>query len=219
MTSNTPQNKDRKQSFVILITIICTIIATTAIMALVIKYYLFPSPLKPVTLNTKEKQKLSAKLERLNPGLRADIHTGNTLKPEPYTESKTDRKISFTEREINALLAHNTNLADKLAIDFSDNMISAKMLVPMDKDFPLIGGRIIRVNMGMTLEYKNAKPVAILRGISLMGVPLPNAWIGNLKNIDLIQEFGDQNGFWHSFSEGVQDVQVIDGSLKIELRE
>jgi hypothetical protein len=61
--------------------------------------------------------------------------------------------------------------------------------------------------------------VVILRGISVMGVPLPNAWLGGLKNIDLIQEFGSDPGFWRALAEGVASIQVRDGSLLVVLKE
>ena len=62
------------------------------------------------------------------------------------------------------------------------------------------------------------RPVVALEGISIMGVPIPNAWLGNLKNVDLVGEFGDQ-GFWKKFADGVDDIQVRDGELYIKLRE
>jgi len=37
--------------------------------------------------------------------------------------------------------------------------------------------------------------------------------------VDLISEFGDANGFWKAFADGVEDIQVEDGRLKITLRE
>jgi hypothetical protein len=52
-----------------------------------------------------------------------------------------------------------------------------------------------------------------------MGVPLPSAWMGGLKNIDLISEYGNQDGFWKGFAEGVEDIRVEEGQLKVKLRE
>ena len=61
--------------------------------------------------------------------------------------------------------------------------------------------------------------MVILRGLSVMGVPMPNAWLGGLKNIDLVQLFGTDPGFWRGFAEGVAAIQVRDGSLLIVLKE
>ena len=58
-----------------------------------------------------------------------------------------------------------------------------------------------------------------LRGVSLGGIPLPNAWLGNLKNINLVEEFGTEQGFWKLFADGVENLQVQEGQLRIQLRE
>ena len=93
------------------------------------------------------------------------------------------------------------------------------MLVPVDEDFPILGGRILKVRAGLELAYRNNKPVVILKGISLMGVAIPNAWLGGLKNIDLVAEYGADAGFWKSFAAGVNNISVSEGKLRIELKE
>ena len=59
----------------------------------------------------------------------------------------------------------------------------------------------------------------ILKGVSLMGIPIPNAWMGGIKNIDLIKEFGQEQGFHKAFANGVEDIKVEEGLLKITLKE
>jgi hypothetical protein len=61
--------------------------------------------------------------------------------------------------------------------------------------------------------------VVILKGVKLMGVPIPNAWLGGLKNIDLVREFGGDEGFWQLFADGVESIETQDGQLKITLKE
>ena len=63
------------------------------------------------------------------------------------------------------------------------------------------------------------KPVVILKGITIMGVPIPNAWLGGIKNIDLVKEFGTSKGFWKTFSDGIEDIKIEEGRLKIKLKE
>ena len=46
---------------------------------------------------------------------------------------------------------------------------------PADTDITVMGGRVLRVNAGLALAYRDDRPVVKLRGISIMGVPLPNA--------------------------------------------
>jgi hypothetical protein len=97
--------------------------------------------------------------------------------------------------------------------------VSAKILIPVDEDFPVMGGKFLRVKTGLTFSYQNGRPVLMLRGVSVMGVPLPNAWLGNMKNIDVVKESGGHSGFWKAFADGVNDVRVEDGLLTITLKE
>jgi hypothetical protein len=55
--------------------------------------------------------------------------------------------------------------------------------------------------------------------VSVWGVPIPNAWLGGLKNVDLVGEFGGQEGFWKSFADGIEYVQVTDGQVVVKLKE
>jgi len=210
---------------VILIMLVMMVV-TIGITVWVVKSYLFPSEFTPVTLNTKEESILDAKLQKLDsikPSRSLANSRGQTsdqpLKPEAYSEVGAKREIILSEKEVNALLAKNTDLARKLAIDLSDDLVSAKLLVPVDEDFPIMGGKILKVRAGVEIAYRNKKPIVVIKGVSIMGVPLPNAWIGGIKNIDLVQEFGDQEGFWKSFADGVDNINVKNGQLNIKLKE
>ena len=116
------------------------------------------------------------------------------------------------------MLAHNTDLANKLAIDLSDNLASAKLLVDLDPDMPVLGGKTLKVTAGIELHIGKGKPMAILKGVSVWGVPLPNAWLGNLKNIDLIKEFGNAGGFWQAVNDGVEELEITEGKLRVKLK-
>ena len=177
--------------------------------------YFFPKKFKPVELSRSESQALADKIDRLDPSSQPQ----KGLTPEKYTENAESRHITFSERELNALLAKNTDLAEKLAIDLSDNLASARIIIPLDPDLPILGGKTLKLNAGLELRYEDAKPVVMLRGISLWGAPLPNSWIGGIKNVDLVKEFGGESGFWKSFSEGIEYVRVEDGKLSLQLKE
>ncbi|MEN8108218.1 MAG: arginine N-succinyltransferase, partial [Pseudomonadota bacterium] len=212
--------------------VVITIVVTAALTFWVVRTYIFPSEFKPVELSAQEEQVLTDKLERLDrlqsPRTRgsakaarqrqaADAAEPEFLEPEAYTEAGADRSISLTERELNALLAKNTDLARKLAIDLSDNLMSAKLLIHVDEDFPILGGQIIKVRAGMELAYQDNRPIAILKGVSVMGVPIPNAWLGGMKNIDLVEYYGTESGFWKTFAEGVDNIRIKDGYLTMTL--
>ena len=109
-------------------------------------------------------------------------------------------------------------MARKLVIDLSEDLASAKLLVPLDPELPFLGGKTLKVTAGMELRYSDRKPVAILRGVSLWGVPIPNEWLGGIKNIDLVREFGNDHGFWNKLAAGIEHIQIEDGNLTIKLK-
>ncbi len=202
---------------IILITSIISIVGSI----LVLNYYIFPSRLEPVELSQREESTLNSKLKQFGlPTLPSQSAANSSaIEPEAYSEVGASREINFTEKELNAMLAKNTDLADKVAIDLVENLASAKIIIPLDPDFPILGGKTLKVNAGAELSYANGRPTVILKGVKVWGVPIPNAWLGNLKNVDLIKEFGGNEGFWKSFADGVENISVTEGQLKIKLKE
>ncbi len=226
--NNSTENRSKPRLGWLKITglLLLTIIVSVLITVWAMKSYLFTPEFTPVTLNAKEEQALEAKLEKLDvleiskKEVSESSHSENeTLKPEAYSEEGAKRDIDFTEKELNALLAKNTDLARKLAVDLADDLVSIKLLMPMDEDFPILGGKTLRLKAGAEFAYRDERPVVILKGVTIMGVPVPNAWLGDIKNVDLVKEFGANEGFWKSFSEGVSNIQVEDGRLRIKLKE
>lgn len=205
-------------------------VITAAAVLFIVSQVFAPRPFTPVTLSSAEKEVLSTKLDRLeesgfkkkgggsSPHEPTEDTAQGPLVPEAYSEKYADRTIRFSEREVNSLLSHNTNLAQRVAIDLAPDLLSIKLLVPVDQDFPVLGGKIIRLKAGAELRY-DERPVIIFRGLSIMGVPMPKAWLGGLKNVDLISEFGSEQGFWKAFSDGVESLKVVEGSLELTLRE
>lgn len=197
-----------------------TVVISVAVTLWVINVYLFPKQFEPVELSVKEQQVLERKLEVFEGiGGSDSVAPGSKLEPLPYSEEGADRTLSLSERELNGIVANNTDLADKLAIDLSDELVSARLRIPMDPDFPFFGGRTLKARAGLEISYAQENPVVVLKGVSVMGVPVPNAWMGGLKNIDLVGHFGKTEGFWKTFSAGIDHVQVVDGALQITLKE
>lgn len=222
--SNTQQSGLRPRH--LLGAVLATLVVTALLTWWALSTFLYAKDFQPVVLDDNEQQQLTSKLVRL--GYQPDRQDERAqqakedaqwLKPEPYSEVGGKREIQFSERELNSLIANDRQLARKLAVDLSDDLVSVRLLVPLDPDFPLLGGKTLRLAAGVEMAYRTNRPSVTLKGVSLMGVPMPSAWLGGLKNVDLISEFGDQQGFWAHFAQGVEDIQVVDGSLRIRLRE
>ena len=231
-TINTEDNRNSRgyQGKHIAWIVLGTILLTAAVTYWLVRTYIYAQDFEPVVLSQAEQQQLNRKLmalgyqpEPMNSGTQNnkenDFDSSGRLIPKKYSEEGGERDLSFSEKELNSLLASNTDMAKKLAIDLSQDLVSARILVPVDKDFPVLGGKTLRVSTGIEMAYKNGRPRVVLKGVTVMGVPIPNAWLGGLKNIDLISEFGDEQGFWKGFSEGVENIHVEDGELKIKLKE
>ncbi len=204
--------------------VLATVLITAVLTAWGLYAYLHAGSFEPVKLNARETKQLDAKLRALGyePGPGGESREESDqqwLRPEEYREEAGRRTLYFTERELNALIANNPDLARKLAVDLSDDRLSVRALVHVDPDFPVLGGKTLRVSSGVELAFRNGRPVVRLLGVSIMGVPIPSAWLGGLKNVDLVSEFGDAGGFWDAFARGVEDIQVEDGRLKVTLRE
>ena len=226
---DTPPEEEKKpgglKGIHVLWIVLGTILITAAVTFWAVRTYIYAHDFKPVELSSKEQQ-LNSKLKLLGykpapaaPSADKPETDSEWLRPERYDDTKGKRELFFTERELNGLLANNRDLAKKLAVDLSDDMVSARLLVHVDPDFPILGGKTLRVSAGVEAAFHDKRPVIRLRGVSVMGIPVPNAWLGGLKNVDLIGEFGDAGGFWAAFAEGVKDIQVEDGRLKISLKE
>ena len=138
---------------------------------------------------------------------------------EPYSEEGASREIRLTEKELNGLIAEDEETAKRIGTDLSRDLVSLRIVAPVDEDFPVLGGKTLRLKAGLTLAYREGAPVVALRGVTLGGVPLPNAWLVNLKGVNLVEEFGAGGGFWKLFSDGVEDVRVKEEHISITLRE
>jgi hypothetical protein len=218
----------RRSALHLFLIILATVLVTAALTFWFVRGYIFPKEFKPVALTASEEQVLSAKLQRIDSLQSSSTATrdpgkeesdGEFLQPEAYSEANASRSVTLTERELNGMLAKNTNMAKKLAIDLSDDLLSARLLVPVDEDFPIMGGQILKVRAGMELAYQNERAVARLKGVTIMGVAVPNAWLGGMKNIDLVEHYGSQAGFWKTFSDGVEDLHIEDGKITLLLKE
>ncbi|MFP4109840.1 MAG: hypothetical protein ACLFTF_02315 [Desulfonatronovibrio sp.] len=200
--------------------VVLAIIFSVVVTLLAARMWLFPGPINPVDLNQREEQVLEAKLNTLNKAetdqSKAD---SGSLAPEPYLETPEDRVIYFTQRELNAMIARNPDLADRVSLHLSQGLISATMLVDLPRDFPVLGNKTVRVSTGLHIDYQQGRPVVTIKGVSIMGVPVPGAWLGGLKDRDLVSFYGTDAGFWHVFSQGVTDLRVEQGKLRVELAE
>lgn len=193
---------------------------TALLVAFWVKRNVYASKFTPIALSRQEQQVLETKLARLQkrePKTRPQ--PGSPLDPEPYSEAGAKREIRLTERELNGLIANTREVAERVAIDLSEDLVSVRLVVPVDDEVPVLGGKTLKVHMGLTVRTEGGMPQIALKGVSLGGIPMPNAWLGHLKNVNLLEEFGTEDGFWKIFAQGVREIQIREGHLRITLKE
>ncbi len=199
------------------------LLAAIVLVAVWVRRNVYASKFTPVTLTREEKSALGDKLARLRGEAPIpdtfETALGGPLPPEPYSEGGASRQIRLSERELNALIAGTPEVAEKVAVDLSDDLISVMLVLPVDDGVPVLGGKTFRFHMGLAVRYEEGKPYIALKGVSLGGIPLPNAWLGYLKNVNLVEEFGSAEGFWKIVSAGVRTIEVRQGSMRITVAE
>ena len=204
------------------------VLATTLGLVWWMNQYVYATLFHPTRLGESEQQILNAKMAHLlqiadapssSVSQPSPSTTDEVLEPVPYGQTDGNREIQLTEREVNALLATDSYMARHVAVDMADDLVSVQLVVPINHEMPLVGGKMLKLNFGLELGYANGKPVVAMRGISLGGIPLPSAWWGDIKNTNLVEEFGGSGGFWDQFSKGIKDMRIQDGQLYVMLKE
>jgi len=219
------KNSESGSVLIILLVIMLVIIAAGGFW---VWQNIYAKQFKAVELTQPEKKVLALKLHVLEKSARTSRNQQKTtgeidyrngkLKPEPYSEKNAKREIYLTERELNSFI-RDPNIAKNVAVDLSDDQLSVKVLMPLDEEFPILGGKTIKFHFGTTLAYRDNNLVVIMNGISIGGVPIPSAWWGGIKNQNLVEYFGGSNGFWNTLSAGISDFRITDGKMYVKLKE
>lgn len=210
-----------KKSGCLHVLLVVIILLLTAILVTLwwLKRNAYASEFTPVELSHDGQLLLDAKLNAVDPSIPQVGAMSTKIPAEAYTEDDENRKIIFSQEELNAVLAKDPELAKRVKFDLSDQLVSVQFITPMDPDIPVLGGKTFKFNMGLALSYTNSKPVVAVRGISLGGIPIPGAWWGDVKNKNLVEEFGTPGGFWELFAKGVEHLEIKDGEFILHLKE
>lgn len=185
----------------------CLLIAVVLLVVLVASaagaYFWYNRPINPVELSSEETQELEQKIGRI------DATPGE---PQYQPGSK---EIVFTERELNGLLAENTDLGDKLKFTLGTDEVHARLVTDLDEDLPGIGGKKLKAKARFLVRTTEGKPSLVLDDLTVWGASLPNDWLGGMKGKDLLSEiFGSQVGLG-----GIEELRIERGQLVIKLAE
>lgn len=201
------------------------------VLVLVALWWWHNRPIKPVQLSAQEKAVVEDKLQRVQPaalrddrgadapvvsaapvvsGAEAEMTTGADSEYQ-----KGDKEFIITERELNGLLNEHTKLGDSLRFELYDGEVRARAATKLDEDFPIIGGKTLKMRARFFAETNNGVPSLVLDDLTVWGVSLPNDWIGGLKGQNIL---GEVLGTGDNIS-GVEHLEVQRGQLWIKLKE
>lgn len=171
------------------------------------QYNLNASPFKPVQLSAAEQQAVQAKLATLE----------NQVAP-----SDPAKTLVLNEREINGYLQQQ-GLGDQIKVNINSGSIGAQFLIPVDKDFPVMGGSTVRVKVAFNTHLDANRQLALsLADVSVGGISLPNDWLGNLKGLNMLDSSRMGEGdaqFFKSFAAGIKDFQLKNGEMRVVLND
>ena len=151
----------------------------------------------PVVLTTAEKDAVELRIEaaQYEPGINS---------------------LVLTEREINGLINEHTNLGEELKIKLAKGALHARVNTTLDQDFPILGGKTVKARARFLVEANEINPTFVLDDLTVYGVSVPNAWLGELKGKNLLASLtgGVED---NAFSRGIEDIKIENGLIEIKL--
>lgn len=228
----TPARSSGGQKVLVVLCVLVGIIGIVASAATFWYYHNFrAAPFKPVSLSLAEQDTLKSKL--------AALETGRTSELEPSASSPSPAKVTppapapapsdpaktivLSEREINGWLASQPEWADKVKFHMNNDMLGATFLLPVDPSVEYIGGKTIRIKVAFNTKLDaDHKLNFSLADVSVGGISLPNAWLGDAKGVNFFADNGPgsfDSEFLQRFAAGIKDFRVSNGELRMVLND
>ena len=188
-----------------------------------------PTPIQPTELTEQEEQVLEGKLEILRQG----AERSDELAAEPPRDSRdlpvtvdaeedpdfVRKPIVITEREINGMLDTNTELGDKVRVTLTRDRVLLKIVVPVPPEYPVIGGKTLRLAARARASLEDEQLEIRLEKISFSGIPVPNAWLMDLQDMNLVDTVFPDEEMQAAFTEGIESFEIRNGEMEILLAE
>lgn len=188
-------------------------------------YNFNPAPMKPVVLSEVEKQAFTTKLSALGDPAMAPVllkfpANAPASAPAPAVPAGLENKtIILTEREVNAYLA-SQNLGENIQVSFGEGRLNTAIIVEIPPDFPILPGQKVRARItfgtGLTPEHKLS---LVFNDLNVGGISLPNAWLGDLKGVDLIAENLQRDPALQRFLSGIRSLEIHPEGARVILNE
>ena len=132
---------------------------------------------------------------------------------EPLDEDFIRKPVVITERELNSMFGTDPDFAGTVRFTLKKDTIQFKVNYPVEDDVPVLGGKTIRLNVRAGLQYDNGSLDVRIRNVAVGGMPIPNAWLGDVKNVNLVEEFAADDEVVQALAAGIETLEVQDGQI------
>jgi arginine N-succinyltransferase len=169
-----------------------------------------PAPFKLVALTTQEQAAFDQKLAAF---------TGNAAlaaAPAPVTDLEK-RTLVITEKEVNAWLAKN-DLGENVQVRFKNGKITGAIILELPEDLPFLAGQKIKASLALVAHLNDASRDLALQvdDVTVGGMPLPNAWVGDIKGMSLVDESARVDLATEKFLKGIRQFEIREGSVVVK---
>ncbi len=174
------------------------------------------SPLKPVMLSQAEQAALDEKVRIISAEPAPPAADGRS---EEQRAAEAKRTLSITEHEINGYLAKQ-GLGEQFKVSLGDGDAAVTLVAPVDKSVPFIGGTTLRVKVALNASIESGRKCALsIADVTVGGVPLPNAWLGGIKGVNMLAANMQSDPVAKRFLDGIRELDISTGAIRVVLNE
>ncbi|MBL9146740.1 MAG: hypothetical protein JNM99_23865 [Verrucomicrobiaceae bacterium] len=207
-----PRSSWKKKALIVTGIVFGTATLTIAGTAWWVKRNIYASPFTPVALSATEQSALDQKL--------AVLKQSGAAEAAPVDPEVAKRTLTITDREINAFLEQQ-GLGEQVKVSLHHGGGTATFLLPMSSDGVPNSGPTLRISVSLGAKMDENKKFALsISDVSVGGVPLPNAWLGNMKGLNMLADapISDDPAL-KAFAAGIRDFSIRSGQLSVVLNE
>jgi hypothetical protein len=177
-----------------------------------VKRNVYASPFSPVMLTSNEQTVLDDKLAALK-------QSGAAL-PAPVDPEIEKRTLTLTDREINAFFEQQ-GLGEQIKVSLHNGGGTATFLLPLGAEGEVGKGMTLRIGISLGAKMDDNKKFALsISDVSVGGVPLPNAWLGDMKGLNMLADSPiSDDPAYKAFVAGIRDFSIQSGQLRVVLNE
>lgn len=89
-----------------------------------------------------------------------------------------------------------------------------------DEDAVVLGGKTLRLKISLGARMgSDHRPILQLNDLSIGGIPLPNAWLGGIKGVNLLASEMNADPAAQNFASGVRGLKIDNGEISLELND